>query len=416
MTSKNMNTIKKISIALLGILLFATNAPAQTNLYSTTNEIEFPNVPELSTDSVFRFVEKMPEFPGGHAALMNYIAENLKYPVEIQDTGWQGRIVVQFVVQKTGKISNVRPFHDAFPPLDKEAVRVVESMPDWISGEHNGEKVNVEYILPVNINVQPLNRGVISEILEGDIKPQFPGGDEALLQYLLEHFQYTNKSDKQGLPEGRIILQFHVLPSGKISDVKVISGLSPKLDEEAMRVVEAMPDWIAAERSGENIDVQYRLSINFQLVWLNEPVEDSASDFFPAKEQSGDFIFPVTLKSAEFLGGDIAMMEFLSANIRYPADALRIGMQGQIVTNFVIGIDGKIEDVQIVESIFVPSLNGIATAGQRNIRRMEAETQAHHSLEREAIRVIRRMPNWLPGEQSGKKVKVRFTLPIVFRL
>ena len=93
----------------------------------------------------------------------------------------------------------------------------------------------------------------------------------------------------------------------------------------------------------------------------------------------------------EFPGGINGLMRFLSENIRYPAEAQKSGIQGSVVLQFVVNTDGSIVDIQVVRSV-------------------------DPSLDREAIRVVELMPNWTPGEQRGKKVRVRYTLPINFRL
>jgi len=257
-----MKAIKKITFTILLCVSYSIGAKAQTSYYIDTEDRYNCNA---SADTVLIFADKMPEFPGGRSALMEFFAENIVHPAEIKYTGWQGRILVQFVVRKTGEITDVSTFHEVFPLLDKEAVRVAKLMPDWIPGEHNGEKVNVKIVLPLNINAKPYERF-----------PEFPGGDEAL-------------------------------------------------------------------------------------------------------------------------------MLFLSHNIRYPFEAERRGVQGRVIVSFVVGADGRIDDVQVVESDIFPS----QIVQINSIRR---------SMEQEAIRVVRAMPDWIPGEQRGRKVRTRFTLPVVFRL
>ena len=111
----------------------------------------------------------------------------------------------------------------------------------------------------------------------------------------------------------------------------------------------------------------------------------------PVEEEATDEIFVVVEQQPEFPGGTTALMKFLGDNIRYPVIAQENGIQGRVIMNFVVERDGSISDVQIVR-------------GQ------------DPSLDREAERVIKTMPNWKPGQQRGKPVRVRFTLPVVFRL
>jgi protein TonB len=109
--------------------------------------------PEVE-NKVFDVVEQMPSFPGGNAALMEYLQQNVKYPVVAQENGVQGRVVVSFVVEKDGSITDVKVVRSVDPSLDKEAARVVKSMPRWIPGKQNGSAVRVKYNVPVSFRLQ----------------------------------------------------------------------------------------------------------------------------------------------------------------------------------------------------------------------------------------------------------------------
>ncbi|PMC23907.1 energy transducer TonB [Hoylesella buccalis] len=109
--------------------------------------------PEVE-NKVFDVVEQMPSFPGGPSALMKYLSENVKYPVVAQENGVQGRVVVSFVVEKDGHITDVKVVRSVDPTLDKEAARVVKSMPSWIPGKQNGSAVRVKYNVPVSFKLQ----------------------------------------------------------------------------------------------------------------------------------------------------------------------------------------------------------------------------------------------------------------------
>ena len=111
----------------------------------------------------------------------------------------------------------------------------------------------------------------------------------------------------------------------------------------------------------------------------------------PKQEEVTDEIFVVVENQPEFPGGNTAMMKFLSENIKYPVIAQENGIQGRVICNFVVERDGSITDVQVVRGV-------------------------DPSLDREAMRVINEMPRWKPGKQRGQAVRVRFTLPVVFRL
>jgi len=117
-------------------------------------EIAQPEPPKVEENKVFDVVEEMPSFPGGNAALMSYLSSNVKYPVVAQENGVQGRVVVGFVVEKDGSVSDVKVVRSVDPSLDKEAMRVVKSMPRWNPGKQNGSAVRVKYNVPVLFRLQ----------------------------------------------------------------------------------------------------------------------------------------------------------------------------------------------------------------------------------------------------------------------
>ena len=110
--------------------------------------------PKPEPEKVFDVVEQMPSFPGGPQALMQWLSENVRYPVVAQENGVQGRVVVSFVVERDGSITDVKVVRSVDPSLDKEAARVVKSMPRWIPGKQNGQAVRVKYNVPVAFRLQ----------------------------------------------------------------------------------------------------------------------------------------------------------------------------------------------------------------------------------------------------------------------
>ena len=107
---------------------------------------------EPEPEKVFDMVEQMPTFPGGQQELMSYLG--IKYPTIAQENGTQGRVIIQFVVERDGSITDVRVARGVDPYLDKEAVRVVKSMPKWIPGKQNGKAVRVKFTVPVMFRLQ----------------------------------------------------------------------------------------------------------------------------------------------------------------------------------------------------------------------------------------------------------------------
>lgn len=131
------------------------NDDANGEILKAKEVIVEPEPPKHEEENkVFDIVEQQPLFPGGPAALMKYLSENTKYPVVAQENGVQGRVTVQFVVEKDGSISDVHVLRGVDPSLDKEAVRVVKSMPRWTPGKQNGITVRVNYRVPVLFRLQ----------------------------------------------------------------------------------------------------------------------------------------------------------------------------------------------------------------------------------------------------------------------
>lgn len=109
---------------------------------------------EVEEAEVFFIVEEMPEFPGGDIALRKYIANSLNYPVIAQENGVQGKVYVSFVVDQDGSISNAKVARSVDPSLDKEALRVVNSLPKWKPGKQRGKPVRVSFTVPINFVLQ----------------------------------------------------------------------------------------------------------------------------------------------------------------------------------------------------------------------------------------------------------------------
>lgn len=130
-TRKNVSL--KVALMMLVLLFSFMTSTAQTK----------------KNNMVYDVVEVMPQFPGGQIAMLKYIMENIKYPKQIMEEGIQGRVTVSFIVEKDGRVSNVRLLRSVQSALDKEAIRVVKSMPKWTPGKHNGKPVRVRFNLPV---------------------------------------------------------------------------------------------------------------------------------------------------------------------------------------------------------------------------------------------------------------------------
>lgn len=136
------------------VLLVVVFAPAGANAQNKKVEKAQTHKDTTTDDKVYEVCEQMPTYEGGDAALLKYLGENLKLPEEDQERGMQGRMVVGFIVEKDGSLTNVKVLRAVDIALDSEVLRVVKGMPKWIPGRHNGQRVRVRYLLPTHICLQ----------------------------------------------------------------------------------------------------------------------------------------------------------------------------------------------------------------------------------------------------------------------
>ena len=136
------------------ILLVIVIAPARANAQDKKGKTTQTRKDTATDDKIYEVCEQMPIFEGGDAALLKYLRENLKYPDKTKDRGVQGRLVIGFIVEKDGSLTDVKVLRPVDIDLDAEVLRLVKGMPKWIPGRHNGQRVRVRYLLPIHICLQ----------------------------------------------------------------------------------------------------------------------------------------------------------------------------------------------------------------------------------------------------------------------
>lgn len=217
--------------------------------------------------TIYTIVDEMPQFQGGDSALVEYITHNVHYPQAEKAQGIQGKVFVGFVVEKDGSISNVEVKRGIGEECDAEAVRVVKDMPAWIPGKRKGEPVRVSSMLPINYKiVEPPQAPAIDTFnwVKIERMPTFPGGEEALMDFIGTNIRYPKYAQDHGI-SGRVFIKFVVMPDGSVTNVEVLKGIGGGCDEEAVRVVKMMPQWLPGEKDGKKVMVMYTLPINFRL-------------------------------------------------------------------------------------------------------------------------------------------------------
>ena len=241
---------------------------------------------KTENDSIYQIVDEMPQYPGGEKAMMEYVAKNVKYPQEAKDKEIQGRVFVSFVIEKDGSVSTVKVMRGIGGGCDEEAVRVVSSMPKWKPGIKDGKPVRVSYMMPLNFKLtegQPAKPSKKADANKLDMKPdkdgvyqiveempRFPGDEKALMEYLKSNLQmpekYKGDDAEFRLAEYRTFVRFVVTEDGSISDVNLIKKTEgfKDLDDEALRVVKAMPKWNPGKMDGKPVKVHYMLPVTFK--------------------------------------------------------------------------------------------------------------------------------------------------------
>ena len=218
--------------------------------------------------------------------------------------------------------------------------------------------------------------------------PEFPGGMAECMKWLGQNIKYPAEAKEKGV-QGRVIVQMVVEKDGTITNAKVVRGVDPLLDAEALRVVNQSPKWKPGMQKGEAVRVKYTLPIMFR---LSNDSSDSKAAETPKKaivDENG--VHQVCEEMPEFPGGMQECMKWLGKNINYPAEAKEKGTQGRVIIQFVVEKDGSITEAKVARGV-------------------------DPLLDAEALRVINSSPKWKPGKQGGQPVRVKYTIPVAFRL
>lgn len=230
--------------------------------------------------------------------------------------------------------------------------------------------------------------------------PEFPGGEEALRKFIAENVKYPIIAAEQGI-QGKVFVMFVISETGDVEDAKVVRGVDPSLDQEALRVINSMSAWKPGRQRGKAVKVQYTVPINFQLN-DNKPKPKKIDEtvvvgynrnrsYNLANTNINDSIYFECDEMPVFEGGELDVRKYIANNIKYPVEAQKYGIQGKVYISFVVAKDGAVERVKVARSV-------------------------DPSLDNEAIRVVSSMPKWEPGKDKGEPVDVAFTMPVNFQL
>lgn len=225
-----------------------------------------------------------PIYTGGPGEMNKFISGTLRYPSDAVERNVQGLVVYTFIVEKDGTLTNFDLIHRADSSLDKEALRILQSMPPWRPAKYKEQIVRSKSYVPMyfrlNKNAKAVGRNTTNsantlgktnpEIANSEVfsivdkMPQYPYGEKELAGFIAHQLRYPKEARQQGV-EGRILCSFIVAADGSISNIEVVQGLHSQLDKEAIRVLSLMSKWIPGENNGEKVNVKCLLPIDFTI-------------------------------------------------------------------------------------------------------------------------------------------------------
>lgn len=231
-------------------------------------------VPQQDSLVPLALIETKPLFANGKAEdeFTRWVFEHLKYPKEARTKGIEGKVIASFVIDPDGYITDVRIVRGADPLLDDEAIRVLESSPKWERpGMVNGKKVSVKYNFPLNfalghnshIQVRQSD-GLQDNEIESAIFANGKGENEFVL-WVFKQITYPKIAKEQGI-QGKVVASYELSEDGTVTNAKILRGVDPSIDAEAIRVLESSPKWEKpAMKNGKPVKVSYVIPLNFQL-------------------------------------------------------------------------------------------------------------------------------------------------------
>jgi TonB family protein len=242
---------------------------------STANTEKLKAVESASDteEPAYVYVEEQALFQGGTLEkFRDWAQKNVVYPPIAAQNGIFGRITVQFAINSTGKVCDIKVLRGVDPSLDQEALRVLGSSPDWAPAKQGGKVVKQQFVMPIVFALGGKEAPAV--VGNSDNEPAyilvekqalFQGGTfEDFRTWVQKNLVYPPEAVKNRII-GKITTQFAVNSKGKVCDVKILRGVDPLLDQEALRVLLQSPDWTPATQDGKNVKQQFVIPVIFQV-------------------------------------------------------------------------------------------------------------------------------------------------------
>lgn len=315
-------------------------------------------------EEIFYKVDEMPTFNGGDPAqeFRKYIAKNLRYPQSAAENGISGRVIVQFSVSEAGQVVDARVVRSVDPDLDKEALRLVNSSSRWSPGKNEGKPVKVMFTFPVNFVLQDTEKNETEQPVtmslnkdSGTLTIRNTDGSESTPVYVLD---------------GEVVGTMEGIDPESIAKIEV-----NKDPESDMAKKYNAKDGVVLITTKEGI--------------LHTPKESMELGKETVGNQTDEPVFYIVEDMPQFPGGLPALKSFIYSNLEYPENAKKQGIEGKVQVRFLVNEQGKVEKSEILRSTY-------------------------QGFDAPALNVINEMPDWTPGMQRGKAVKVWFVVSIQF--
>lgn len=340
----------------------------------------------LHAQEFLMVADVMPSYGrGSYTDIMDYLNKDITYPPEAYFNGKSGEANIRFVVTDSGTITYVSPAYMTTLGygLEQEAMRAIQGMPKWNPGMQDNKVANVWVYLPYNY-VLPKEMPYFRED-QIDEKAIYKKGPDALHNFFLDS---TSIKDLNGIDvQNPVLLDLHIDTSGNVMNAEIneASKGNSVFNSMSIDIAKKLKGFTPAMYKGKAIRSSKTISIDYGA----ERVETSA-----IKEEDNRVYFIVE-EIAEFPGGYDSLTVFIKNSIKYPAEAMENDISGIVNIELTVNKDGSVSNIKVAAP---------------------EEKQLGYGLEEEAIRVMTLMPNWIPAKQSGKKVNMKFTIPISFEL
>ncbi|WP_119078748.1 energy transducer TonB [Chitinophaga alhagiae] len=251
---------------LLLALFFAAGSRAAAQEPASTPLSEAEMRAELARELESLKADVMPQFPQGEEYMHDWIAAHLKIPYVALRNDSVVMVYVDFLVERTGYVTDVKIKHPGIRQLDKEVVTLFSGMPRWKPGLLNGKPVDLRMTLPLRVTI-PNSLRKPADVTTPSVNslPQFNGGGQALRYFVKKTLQYPKEAKAAGVG-GAVTVEFLILANGRVGNPATVGHvIGYGLEEEAMRVVEKMPKWIPARLDGRAVASKHQVVIRFEL-------------------------------------------------------------------------------------------------------------------------------------------------------